>query len=149
MTGQKIFRAGYYWLIFFKDVYIYVRRCDVCQRFVRNDFYMQLSFYIFLLLVLFEKWGIDYVGEIYFYLFRGMVYIVVVTEYFIKWAEVKAVRINDVKNAVIFFFENVIIRFGVPKIFVSDRGIYFFNEVIEFMTERFQIDYRKIIFYYF
>ncbi|XP_073394446.1 uncharacterized protein [Physcomitrium patens] len=51
-----------------------------------------------------------------------MAYIVVATEYLTKWAEAKAVRTNDAKNAAIFLFENVITRFGVPKFLVSNRA---------------------------
>lgn len=104
---------------------------------------MQLPLHISLPLVPFEKWGIDYVEEIHPHSSRGMAYIVVATEYLTKWTEAKAVRTNDAKNAAIFLFENVITRFGVPKILVSDRGTHFLNKVIESMTERFQIDHRK------
>jgi len=143
LTGQKILRAGYYWPTLFKDAHAYVRRCDACQRFARNDLHMHLPLHISLPLVPFEKWGIDYVGEIHPHSSRGMAYIIVATEYLTKWAEAKAVKTNDAKNAAIFLFENVITRFGVPKILVSDRGTHFLNEVIESMTERFQIDHRK------
>lgn len=143
LTGQKVLRAGYFWPTLFQDAHKYVRKCDACQRFARNDLHMQLPLHISLPLVPFEKWGIDYVGEIHPHSSRGMAYIIVATEYLTKWVEAKAVRSNDAKNAAVFLFENVITRFGVPKILVSDRGTHFLNEVIEAMTERFQIDHRK------
>ena len=40
-------------------------------------------------------------------------------------------------------YENIISRFGCPKILVSDRGTHFLNSLIQKMTEKFQIDYRK------
>ncbi|XP_073394449.1 uncharacterized protein [Physcomitrium patens] len=92
------------------------------ERFARNDLHMQLPLHISLPLVPFEKWGIDYVGEIHPHSSRRMAYIVVATEYLTKWAKAKAMRTNDAKNAAIFLFENVITRFGVPKFLVSDRA---------------------------
>jgi hypothetical protein len=68
---------------------------------------------------------------------KGMVYIVVATEYLTKWAEAKVVRTNTAENATIFLYENIITRFGCPKILVSDRGTHFLNNVIREMTESF------------
>lgn len=72
-----------------------------------------------------------------------MAYILVATEYFTKWAKAKAIRTNAAKNATIFMYENIVTRFGCPKILVSDRGIRFLNDMIREMMDRFQIDHRK------
>ena len=45
-------------------------------------------------------------------------------------------------------YENIILRFEVPKILVSDRGIHFLNSLIQEMTDKFQIDYRKTTSYH-
>ena len=37
LTGQKILKAGYFWPILFKDSHAYVKKCDACQRYARND----------------------------------------------------------------------------------------------------------------
>jgi hypothetical protein len=142
-TGQKILRAGYFWPSLFRDAHAYVRKCDVCQRYARNDLRMELPLHISLPLVPFERWGIDYVGEVHPKSSKGMAYIVVATEYLTKWAEAKAVRTNTAKNAPIFLYENIVARFGCPKILVSDRGKYFLGDVVRKMAERFHIDHRK------
>jgi hypothetical protein len=143
LTSKKILHTGYYWPTLFEDAHEYVKRCDACQRYARNDLRMELPLQISLPLVPFEKWGIDYVGKLHPHSSRGMAYIIVATEYLTKWAEAKAVKTNDAKNASIFLFENIITRFGCPRILVSDRGTHFLNEVIQDMTNRFQIDHRK------
>ena len=86
---------------------------------------------------------IDYIGEVHPNSLRGMAYIVVATEYLTKWAETKAVKTNTAAHAATFMYENIIVRFGCPKILVSDRDIHFLNELIQEMTDRFQIDHRK------
>lgn len=65
------------------------------------------------------------------------------TKYLTKWAEAKAVKAADRKQAAIFLYENIA-RFGCPKILVSDQGSHFFNETIELMTTMFQINHRKM-----
>lgn len=143
LTGQKVLRAGYYWPTLFRDAHDYTKRCDACQRYARNDLRMELPLHVSLPLVPFEKWGLDYIGEIHPSSTSGMKHIVVATEYLTKWAEARAVKTNDAKSAASFLFEQVITRFGCPKILISDRGKHFLNEVIQDMTDRFRIDHRK------
>ena len=143
LTGQKALRAGYYWPNMFKDAHDHARRCDACQRYAKNDLHMSLPLQVSLPLVPFEKWGIDFIGEIHPSSSRGMKHIIVATEYLTKWAEAKAVKTNDAKVAATFLFEQVITRFGCPKILISDRGKHFLNQMLEEMTEGFKINHRK------
>ena len=143
LTCQKVLRAGYFWPDLFKDAKEYVRKCDACQRYARNNLRIEMSVHVSLPLIPFEKWRIDYVGEVHPHSSKGMAYIIMATEYLIKWAEAKAVKTNTAANAAIFMYENIISKFGCPKILVSDRGIHFLNEMIQEMTYRFKIDHRK------
>ena len=47
-----------------------------------------------------------------------------------------------------FMYENIILRFGCPKILVSDSGSHFLNELFEEMTTKFRINHRKTTPYY-
>ena len=79
----------------------------------------------------FAKWGIDYMtcnprsAE-------GHGYIIVVVDYFRKWAEEMPTLSEDVHIAVQFLFNHVISRFGVPQAIVTDHGKHFHNHM---MTE--------------
>ena len=42
-----------------------------------------------------------------------------------------------------FLFEYVLTRFGYPKVLMSDRGINFLNEMINALTEEFQVYHQK------
>ena len=104
---------------------------------------MKMPLHISLPLVSFEKWGIDYVGEIHLHSSKGMTYIVVATEYMTEWAEAKAVNTNTAAHTATFMYENIISRFSCRKILVSDRGTHFLNEMFQELTTRFKIDQRK------
>ena len=84
LTGQKILRAGYFWPTIFKDAHDYVKKCDACQRYARNDLRMEMPLHVLLPLVPFEKWGVDDVGKVHPYSSKGMAYIVVATKYLTK-----------------------------------------------------------------
>ena len=87
---------------------------------------MEMSLHISLPLIPFEKWRIDYVGEVHSNSSRGMAYIVVAIEYLTKWT-----------HAATVMYENIIFRFGCSKTLVSDRGTHFLNDPISDMINRF------------
>ena len=125
LTDQKILRAGYFWPTLFNDSHDYVKNCDVCQNYVRNDLRMEMPLHVFIPLVPFKKWRIDYVGEVHLQSPKGMAYIVGATEYLSKWAEVKGVKTATTTHVATFMYEIIISIFVCHKILVSDRGTHF------------------------
>lgn len=69
----------------------------------------------------------------------GTCYIITMTDYLTQWAEAQSVKDCTAATAVKFLFENVLTRFGCPKIIMSDHGMHFLNETISALTEEFQI----------
>ena len=70
-------------------------------------------------------------------------YIITTTEYLTRWEEVALVRECIVAMTAKFLFENVVTRFGFPRILLSDQGSHFVNETIKELTEVFQIHHSK------
>jgi hypothetical protein len=58
-----------------------------------------MPLHVSLPLVSFEKWRINYVGEVHPHSKKNMAYIVVAIEYLIKWAEAKAVKTDTAAHA--------------------------------------------------
>ena len=67
------------------------------------------------------KWGMNIVGKIP--TTPGQrIYMLVLTDYFTKWVEVKAfhpIRDTEVNN---FLWKNIICKFGLPYKIVTDNG---------------------------
>ena len=87
----------------------------------------------------FEKWAIDFVGPIQPQGKTGARYIVTATEYLTHLAEAQPVKDCIGVTTTKFLFEYVLMRFGCPNILMSDRGMYFFIEMISALTEEFQV----------
>lgn len=71
----------------------------------------------------FAVWGIDIMGP-----FRrakdDLQYLFVVIDYMTKWAEAKAIRTINLHDC-IKFMNNIVMRFGLPRVLVSDNGPQF------------------------
>ena len=61
---------------------------------------------------------------------QGHKYIIVVVDYFTKWAEAMPTYLNDGKIVSLFTFNDIISRFGVPKQLVIDHGSHFQNAMM-------------------
>ena len=79
---------------------------------------------------IFERWEIDFLGR-FPTSFNGNIYLIVGIEQVSKWVEVKAVRDESAKTAAQFFVENIVCRFGSPKVLGTDRGSGFCSEMMQ------------------
>ena len=55
-------------------------------------------------------------------------FLVVGIDYFTKWVESEALAIITEKNVQNFVWKNIICRYGIPKVLVSDNGKQFDND---------------------
>ena len=79
---------------------------------------------------------------------RGYIWILIVTEYFTKWAE--AVLLQKATGGAVanFIKENIIVRFRVPHKIISDNGTPFVNSDVRKMLEFYQVKHHRLSPYY-
>src|SRR6266511_5801614 len=66
-------------------------------------------------------------------------YIVVAMDYFSRWPEARPLTHANARQVAKFIYEEIIYRFGTPRVLQSDRGMHFVNKVIQELTDKFRI----------
>src|SRR6266540_1048296 len=87
---------------------------------------------------IFKRWGIDIVGPLPITR-EGNRYIIVAMDYFSRWSEARSLKAANAETVATFIYEEIICRFGTPRILQSDRRTHFVNEVIQKLTKRFRV----------
>jgi hypothetical protein len=92
----------------------------------------------------FDKWAIDFMGPINPLTKRmGARYIITAMEYLTRWVEGALVKYCNARTTAHFLFEQVITRFGCPRILMSEQGTQFINNTIQAMLEEFEVHHQK------
>jgi hypothetical protein len=65
----------------------------------------------------------------------GHGYIIVAVDYFTKWVEEMPTFDNTRKNVVLFIFNHIVTRFGVPQAIITNHGSHFCNFMMFKLTE--------------
>lgn len=108
------------------DAKAYVKVCDQCQRF--NNVPRQPSEYLTPMTAPwpFAQWGLDILGPFPLGV-RQMKFLVVGIDYFTKWVEAEPLANITQQNVKNFVWKNIVCRFGVPRVLISDNGRQFDN----------------------
>ena len=120
-TAQNILRAGYFWLLIFKDCVDAVKRCHPCQVFACNMCLKNAPLHPIITSDPFTKWGLDFM-DCNLASAGGHHRIIVAVNYFMKWAEAMPMIKSDGETATHFVFNQIITRFGISKELVIDHG---------------------------
>lgn len=123
---HKLIRAGYYWPTMQKDAQSFVKRCDKCQRF--SNLIRQPTEEMTPITAPwpFAQWGLDIMGP-FPTAAKQLKFLVVGIDYFTKWVEAEALATITERNIRNFVWRNIICRYGIPRVLVSDNGKQFDN----------------------
>ncbi|GAU41894.1 hypothetical protein TSUD_170050 [Trifolium subterraneum] len=125
--AKKALRAGYYWPTMQNDAKDHVLKCDKCQR--HGDMHTAPANELKTLISPwpFAWWGMDLLGP-FPTAARQVKYLIVAVDYFTKWIEAEPLAKIDAPHILRFFKRNVLARFGIPQVVVTDNGTQFTNK---------------------
>ena len=106
----------------------YFKKCDQCQRFALNIHQPGGVLNPLSSPWPFAQRGLDIVGP-FFKAVGNKKYLLVCTNYFTKWVEAEPlanIKDVDVKR---FIWKNIVTRFGVPYVLISDNGLQFDSKI--------------------
>lgn len=84
----------------------------------------------------FQKWGLDFIGEIYPPSSGHHRWILTTTDYFIKWIEAISTRNATDKVVIKFLEENIFARFRCLGKIITDNAQYFkYNAMMDFYSK--------------
>ena len=109
-----------------KDAQAYIKACDKCQRF--SNLIRQPSEALTPMTAPwpFAQWGLDIMGPFPTAL-RQLKFLVVGIDYFTKWVEAEPLTTITEKSIRTFVWRNIIYRYGIPRVLVSDNRKQFDN----------------------
>ncbi|XP_057720739.1 uncharacterized protein LOC130935159 [Arachis stenosperma] len=132
--ARKLIRAGYYWPSMMADSKEFVKKCVKCQQ--NANFARAPASELSLLTTSrpFSQWGVDLLGP--FPVGSGQVkYLIVAIDYYTKWIEAEPLASISSSNCRKFMWRQVITRFGIPEVVVSDNGTQFTDKkFMEFLN---------------
>ncbi|KAL2230407.1 UNVERIFIED_CONTAM: Gag-Pol polyprotein [Sesamum indicum] len=120
--AQKVTRQGYFWPTLMKDCKDFVRRCEKCQKFASQIHTHAVPMTPVSVTCPFNQWGIDILGP---FSRAQKKFVIVAVEYFSKWVEAEAVSKITEREAISFIWKNIVCRFGIPRVLISDNGTQF------------------------
>ncbi|XP_071907834.1 uncharacterized protein [Coffea arabica] len=130
VLAKKGMLAGYYWPTIFRDSTELVARCKSCQLHApvhhaptREMIPLHSPWPFF-------QWGIDLLGP-FPRAPGGYEYLVVAIDYFTKWVEAEPLSTISSRSIHKFLWRNVVCRFGIPRVLVSDNGRQFADHSLQ------------------
>lgn len=118
-----------------------MKRCDICQWFRRAINAHAIAQTSISAPWPFSQWGID-ILEPFPRTTSQRKYVIVAIEYFSKWLEAKAVRSVIALQMIDFIWGNIICKFGISRVLISNNGTQFDSKEFRKFAENSGVDHR-------
>jgi ribonuclease HI len=126
----KVFRKGFYWPKAASDAVDLVKKCENCQKRVRDQKQPSSLTQLIQPTWPLQRWGLDLLGPLP-PAQGNLKYVVVAVEYFSKWIEAKPLATITSVTVQKFFWQNIVCRFGVLKAITKDNVTQFDAEAFK------------------
>ncbi|XP_056689717.1 uncharacterized protein [Spinacia oleracea] len=135
---HKALRAGFWWPTMVSEAKALTRKCEKCQKFAPAIHQPAQTLQATLYPLPFAQWGLDIIGP-----FPSAVnqkkWLIVGVDYFSKWIQAEAVSSITEQQVCKFIWQNIITRFGIPRLLVFDHGKQFDNTPLQRWCKQFGI----------
>uniref|UniRef100_A0A2N9G037 Integrase catalytic domain-containing protein n=1 Tax=Fagus sylvatica TaxID=28930 RepID=A0A2N9G037_FAGSY len=128
----------YWWPYMQKDAAQYVKKCDKSQRFAPSIHQPTASLNPIASPWPFSQWGLDIVGPLP-RVPGNRQWLIMATNYFTKWVEAEPLTHITDADSKKFVWKNIITRFGIPRVLMSDNGIQFESGPFKTFCEQYGI----------
>ena len=80
----------------------------------------------------FAQWGLDIIGPFPIVMWQ-LKFLIVAIDNFTKWVEAEALATIMEKNVRSFVWKNIVYRYEIPRVLVSDNGKQFYNDSLSLL----------------
>ncbi|KAM3302927.1 hypothetical protein P3S67_013957 [Capsicum chacoense] len=143
VLSKKILRAGYYWLTMERDSIQFVQKCHQCQ--VHDDLIRSPPVELHAMAAPwpFVAWGMDMIRTIEPKASNGHRFIFIAIDYVTKWVEAVTFKLVTKKAVVDFVHANIICRFRIPKMIITDNAVNINSHLMQEVCQQFMIAHRN------
>jgi hypothetical protein len=145
--APKILHDDCFWPSIFKDCIEAFKKCPPCQVFNKKAHTHPTMIHPIISIDPFAKWGINFM-QCKPTSAGGHDYIIVVVDYFTKWAEATPTFMNDGHTIALFLFNHIITHFGVPRAIITDHDAHFKNQMMSELHVKLGFHHEKSSPYY-
>ncbi|KAK8913989.1 hypothetical protein KSP39_PZI024103 [Platanthera zijinensis] len=139
--ARKILRQGFYWPTMKKEATEFVQKCKSCQVHANIPRQPPVALTSIQGAWPFAQWGIDLLGPLP--LASGQrKFIIMAIDYFTKWIEAEPLAKITEENAKQFVWKNIVCRFGIPAVIITDNGTQFTGKSFTKLCEDLKITLR-------
>ncbi|KAK0596160.1 hypothetical protein LWI29_013303 [Acer saccharum] len=137
--AHKTLRQGFYWPTLFVDAKRIAARCEACQKIANNIHQPPECLQSITSPWPFAIWGIDLIGPMPTAP-GGAKHAIVAIDYFTKWVEAESLVHITEANTTSFVKKNILYRFGIPNIIITDNGTQFNSKKFRELCDKFKIN---------
>lgn len=119
------------------DVHLFITECDQCQRtgnILRTN---KMPFNNILEVEIFDVWGVDFMGT--FHSSKRNHCILIFVDYVSKWIEEISYSTNDAWVVIKLFNKIIFLRFGIPRVIITDGGSHFISRQFKKLPNKYGI----------
>jgi hypothetical protein len=91
-----------------QDCFEYYRGCEDCQRFGKVQMALASMLHPIIKPWPFRGWGLNFVGEVHPSSIKGHRFVLMATDYFIKWVEAVSLRKMTHREVIDFVMEHIV-----------------------------------------